>query len=202
MRPSLSFPVKRTLLPGLLALMLLLAGRPALRAQAPSHQAAVVVVLEDGRVIARLVSFEEETISGQDLLERSGLDVALVGGLGPGGVAVCAIEGVGCPPTPQECFCRCRGGGECRYWSYFSLEEGAWVYSPIGAAARRLGDGDVDGWVWGDGSDPPPALTWAEIVALAGVAAPTATPVPTPPPTSLPPSPTPPPGEGSRRPCM
>lgn len=128
------------------------------------HHAALVIDFGDGRVLVRVVSFSEETISGVDLLQRSGLDVALMGGLS--GTALCAVEGVGCPPTPQDCFCQCRGGS-CRYWSYFLLQGGAWVYSPTGAAGRLLGDGDMDGWVWGDGRTPPPLLDWEEIWALA-----------------------------------
>ncbi len=135
------------------------------------HQAGLVVDFGDGRVRVRVVSFAEETISGVDLLRRSGLDVAMVsGGLG---TAICAIEGVGCPPTPQECFCECRGG-TCRYWAYFHLRDGAWVYADRGAADRRLGDGDVDGWVWGDGRTPPPLLTWEEIRAASLLPTPTA----------------------------
>lgn len=141
------------------------------------RQAALVVDFGDGRVLVRVVSFAEETISGVDLLRRSGLDVAMVsGGLG---TAICAIEGVGCPPTPQECFCGCRGG-TCRYWAYFHLRDGAWVYADRGAADRRLGDGDVDGWVWGDGKTPPPLFTWEEIRAAAYSPVPTAVPSPFP----------------------
>lgn len=148
------------------------------------HQAALVVDFGDGRVLVRVVSFAEEAISGVDLLRRSGLDVAMVsGGIG---TAVCAIEGVGCPPTPQECFCGCRGG-TCRYWAYFHLREGNWVYADRGAADRRLGNGDVDGWIWGDGKTPPPLLTWEEIRAAASLPAPTA--VPSASPTKEPPIP-------------
>ncbi|MGC9025301.1 MAG: hypothetical protein ACP5NB_10840, partial [Chloroflexia bacterium] len=155
-----------------LLLALLLGGLGPSWAQGP-HQAALVVDFGDGRVLVRVVSFAEETISGVDLLRRSGLEVAMVsGGIG---TAVCAIEGVGCPPTPQECFCECRGT-PCRYWAYFHLRDGAWVYADRGAADRRLGDGDVDGWVWGDGRIPPPLLTWEEIRAAAPPPAPTGEP--------------------------
>lgn len=145
--------------------VLLLAVPPAspLSAQGP-HRAALVVDFGDGRVLVRVVAFSEEAISGVELLQRSGLDVALMGGLG--GMALCAVEGVGCPPTPQDCFCQCRGG-ECRYWAYFVLQGGTWVYSSTGASGRLLRDGDVDGWVWGDGRTPPPLRTWEEIYALA-----------------------------------
>ncbi len=141
------------------------------------HQAGLVVDFGDGRVLVRVVSFAEETIGGVELLRRSGLDVATVSGAM--GTAVCAIEGIGCPPTPQECFCRCRGS-PCRYWAYFHLRDGGWVYADRGAADRRLGDGDVDGWVWVDGKTPPPLLTWEEIRAASHLPALSVVPEPSP----------------------
>lgn len=146
---------------------------PAAEASPENHHAAVIVDLGDGRVVVRVVSFPEETISGAELLLRSGLHVAFLPGWGPG-TAVCAIEGVGCPPTPQDCFCRCHGA-ECLYWSYFHLQAGRWVYAPVGAGDHRLSDGDVDGWVWGDGKSVPPLLTWEEIWAQSVAAPPTGT---------------------------
>lgn len=151
------------------------------------HHAALVVDFGDGRVLVRVVPFAEETISGVDLLRRSGLDVAIMENLG-GGAALCAVEGVGCPPTPQDCFCQCRGG-TCRYWSYFHLQGGAWTYAGTGAAGRALRDGDVDGWVWGDGRTAPPLLTWEEIWARSG-AQPTLAPPPLPPASATPVPPT------------
>lgn len=182
---------------GLGLLLLLLFGgvpRPAGAFQ-EGRRAALVVDLGDGRVIARVVSFSEESISGEELLRRSGLNVALTGGLGAG-VALCAVEDVGCPPTPQDCFCQCRGT-DCTYWNYYHLQDGQWTYAPVGASSHRLGDGDVDAWVWGDGQTPPPLLSWDDILALAArpaEPAPTEPPPPTelPPPTAtpVPPSPT------------
>jgi len=157
-----------------------------LRAQAP-HRAALVVDFGDGRVLVRLVEFAEESIRGVDLLERSGLEVALLPGFGTG-TALCAIEGVGCPPTPQECFCACRGT-PCHYWSYFQWSDGRWLYSPVGAGDRWLRDGDIDGWVWGDGRTPPAIGGWEEILARAGADVPATTapsPSPTPTPSSAP----------------
>lgn len=171
---------------------------PARAAQA-EHHAALIVDLGDGRVLVRVVAFPEETISGEELLLRSGLNVGLTTGLGAG-AAVCAIEDVGCPATPQDCWCQCRGA-DCQYWSYFILQEDGWVYAGQGTSNRRLGDGDVDGWVWGDGNAPPPLLTWEQIWTQAQPAQatatasppsppPTATPPPAPTATPVPPSPT------------
>lgn len=191
---------KRTLLWAIVAIaVVLMAAVPEPgQAQGP-HRAALVVDFGDGRVIVRLVEFAEESITGVELLQRSGLDVALLPGFGIG-TALCAVEGVGCPPTPQECFCACRGT-PCRYWSYFQWREDGWVYSPVGAGDRRLRDGDADGWVWGDGKTPPGVASWEEILARAAVPSPaptspppSATPSPSPVPTVLP-SPTAPPAD-------
>ena len=161
------------------------------RAAQGEHRAALVVDFGDGRVVVRLVVFAEDSISGVELLQRSGLDVALLPGFG-NGTALCAVEGVGCAPTPQECFCQCRGK-PCRYWSYFHLQQGAWVYAGTGAGSYRLKDGDVEGWVWGDGQTAPPLLTWEEILQQARPAEPTPVPpTPVPSATVLPPAATPP----------
>jgi hypothetical protein len=35
--------------------------------------------------------------------------------------------------------------------------------SGVGASAWEVQDGDVDGWVWGDGSTAPPAVSFAQV---------------------------------------
>ncbi len=178
---------RRDLLVALLLLVVLsAAARPLPAAAQAEHHAGLVVDFRDGRVIVRVVAFTGDSITGVELLQRSGLSVALLAG-----AAVCAVEDVGCAPTPQDCFCQCRGG-ECLYWSYFHLEGGAWVYAPTGAASHILRDGDVDGWVWGSGQTAPPLLTWEQIWALAGPAAPVQVPPsaePGRPPTGMPATP-------------
>ncbi len=139
---------------------------PALVAAQASHRAGLVIDFGDGNVVVRIVSFSEDSISGAELLQRSGLDVGLLVNVG-GAVAVCAVQGVGCAPTPRDCFCQCQGNG-CHYWSYFHLKDGAWAYAESGSAGSQLHDGDVDAWVWGDGRTLPPVLTWEDVQARAG----------------------------------
>ena len=125
----------------------------------PNH-ASLVVVYPDGRVDSLCVEFDEETISGAELLRRSGLSVVFAGsgGLGEG---VCRIGATGCS-DPGNCFCQC-SGGDCAYWSYFALnEEGDWRYQNTGASQRTLRDGDVDVWIWGSGRAPPAGVELAE----------------------------------------
>lgn len=166
------------LLPRTLVCVVLLLSLPAwVHAQPPGpNRAGLVVVHGDGSVVARCVAFSEESISGAELLRRSGLSVVATsfGGLGQ---AVCAIDGEGCPP--DDCFCQCKGG-TCRYWTYSHLQaDGTWVLSPVGAGAWQVRDGDVDGWVWGDGSVAPPPTTF-EAVCGSLIPAPVQTDEPTP----------------------
>jgi hypothetical protein len=119
---------------------------PALAAE---HRAGLVVDLGAGSAVQRCVAFSEDTVTGLDLLARSGLKLQTWGS------AVCRVEGQGCDYPVEPCFCRCRGT-PCAYWSYWHWEQGRWTYSSVGAAAYALQDGDIDGWAWGDG-DPPAA---------------------------------------------
>ena len=144
------------------SLLLVAALVAPVRAQQPDlHRAGLVVVRGDGSVTSACVAFPEESISGADLLRRSGLEVALTGygGLGYG---VCAIGGEGCP-AGQDCFCQCRGN-PCAYWVYSHRRpDGTWAIAGNGASAWQVRDGDVDGWVWGDGSTAPPAVSFEEV---------------------------------------
>jgi len=164
----------------LVALLVGLLGLLPLRGVAEGpHRAALVVAFGEGQVQARCVEFAEAQVSGADLLRRSGLAVVLNETQGLG-AAVCAIEGVGCQFPAEDCFCQCRGAA-CRYWTYWRLEGGKWVYSGVGASSRLLSDGDADAWVWGDGKKPPPPLTFADVCPGAGVLSPhPATPTPEP----------------------
>jgi hypothetical protein len=135
------------------------------------NRVAVVVDYGDGRSATRCVAFVEPQITGLDALNRSGLVVE--NEMQAGGAAVCRIDGVGC--AVDDCFCACRGGGECRYWSYWQLRDGAWQYAAAGAAQSRVVAGAVEGWVWGAGSvteaPPPPPVSFDEVCRGAVVAA-------------------------------
>jgi hypothetical protein len=162
----------RTLMP--IALIVILVGVLAapLHAQQPDlRQAGLLVVHGDGSVVSGCVAFSEESISGAELLRRSGMEVTLdaYGGLGYG---VCAIGDEGCP-AGQDCFCECRAT-PCAYWVYSHRHaDGSWAISGVGASAWQVRDGYVDGWVWGDGSTAPPAVDF-EQVCPPGAAAPAA----------------------------
>ena len=128
---------------------------------------------QDGNRVGIVVDFGEETttacvafaepeISGYEALVRSGL--ALEVNQQAGGAAVCRIEATGC--AADDCFCACQGA-DCVYWAYWHQVDGAWQYAAIGASQSRVGNGDVDGWVWGPGSvteaPPPPDVGFDDI---------------------------------------
>jgi len=61
----------------------------------------------------------------------------------------------GCSFPVERCLCECSAPGSCTYWAYFARNpDGSWAYSPNGASARAVSDGDMDAWVWLSGSGP------------------------------------------------
>lgn len=134
------------------------------------NQAGLVVEFGNGSLYTDCIAFEGESLSGYDLLVRSGLSLETA--FDPSqGVAICKIESDGCPA--DDCFCQMP-----EYWSYWNLVDSSWSYSGSGSNLNRVENGDVDGWSWGEGS-PPPVVTFDQLCA------------PPPPPTyTLPPPPT------------
>ena len=121
------------------------------RAEGP-HQAGLLVDFGQGRVFTTCVTFSEDQLSGVEILRRSGLEIVVEhSGIGQ---AVCKIGDVGCNYPASHCFCECLRT-PCNYWSYWYLAEGVWVYSGMGGSDRLVTDGQVDAWVWGDGSRQP-----------------------------------------------
>lgn len=156
------------------------AGGPCARAAAAqgTHRAGLVVHAPD-RVREFCVAFEEDAITGFELLRRSGLDLSFKAYPGQG-VAVCRIAGVGCAHPRQDCFCRDET------WSYFSLDpEGGWTVSQIGADRRVVRNGDVDGWRWGattpSAAGTSPAASDLDGICRRGVRVAAGTPAPAPP---------------------
>jgi hypothetical protein len=162
-----------------------LAGILPAAAQRPNG-AGIVVRFGDGSVIYAYVQFEEESITSEELLYRSGLAVAIApySGLGAG---VCMIEGEGCPSN--DCFCQSYSTPA--YFWHFYANDGSWRELLQGASSRSVGDGDIDGWSWTAGESGLPAVTIDEIALMNGVdrnpppptetptLEPTSTPVPT-----------------------
>jgi hypothetical protein len=119
---------------------------PDLYAQ-ESNRAGLVVLFGDGTYVTRCVEFTEAEISGYELLVHSNLGIEVKADPGMG-VLVCRIGPEGCPP--DDCMC----GFPPNYWSYWHRVEGEWVYAYAGASANMVQNGDIDGWVWGEGTLP------------------------------------------------
>ena len=141
-----------------------LTAHPAAAAQ-PRHQAGLVVVHGDRSVISRCVGFDEESITGEELLSRAGFDRRM--DVTAMGASVCRLDGEGCD-AGGSCFCQCLSS-PCIYWSYWRMVDDHWVYSPVGAGQSTVVDGSLEGWVWGQGivgrsaELQPPPLTVAEV---------------------------------------
>jgi len=152
-------------------------------AQRPNG-AGVVIRFGDGSLIYAYVQFEEETISSEELLYRSGLAVAIApySGLGAG---VCMINGEGCPS--DDCFCQSYST-PAYFWHFYANDGGGWRELLQGASSRSVGDGAVDGWSWTAGESGLPAVTIDDIALMNGVDRnpPPPTETPTPEPTNTP----------------
>jgi hypothetical protein len=142
--------------------LLLLSAFPV--AAQEENRAVLVIVHGDGSVVMQCVAFAEASISGAEMLVRSGLDLSVEAS--SMGATVCRIDGEGCTYPQQSCFCQCEGS-PCVYWSYWQLTGGEWRYSNIGAGNATVRNGDVNGWRWGLGTvekaEPPPDITFDEI---------------------------------------
>ena len=166
----------------LMCAVLLLGGEGGVSAETEApllHRAGLIVQFPDGSVSTWCVEFPEDSISGMELLRLAGLEATVDYAKGMGG-AVCNINGLGCDYPAVDCFCQCVGS-DCHYWSYWRVEEGNWRYSVLGAGLRKVRDGNVEGWAWGDEKSPPPFIPFEQICS----APPTVVPEPTRTPTAI-----------------
>jgi hypothetical protein len=154
---------------------------------AHSNGAGLVIRHGDGTIIYAYVEFDEDSITSDELLFRSGLDVivSVYGGLGTG---VCTIDGEGCPA--DDCYCKSYSN-PAYFWHFYTAQGGGWREEIRGASSRVVADGDVDGWSW-TASDPAlPVVSIDDIAAMNGVDRNAQDPTPTPePPTPTPVPPT------------
>lgn len=138
------------------------------QAQGTRH-AGLVVQFERKPARTYCVEFTEDSISGLQLIERTGLQVALQD-YGGGNIAVCAIDGEGCDYPRASCWCRCADLNDCTIWGFYRLDaRGAWTFSQKGAAITEVRDGDVHGWRFAKstptGGAPPDATTLQKVCA-------------------------------------
>jgi hypothetical protein len=142
------------------------------------NQVGLVVRFSNGSTFTACIEFDESQLTGEEVLDRSGLSILKDTSYGLG-AAICRIEGDGCDYPQENCFCQCEGV-ECEYWAYYHLDRqnNEWIYSGMGATWHTVQHGDVEGWAWGAG-DPsgsdvePPPIPFEQLCAQ-----PTATPEP------------------------
>ncbi|HSB66393.1 MAG TPA: prenyltransferase/squalene oxidase repeat-containing protein [Anaerolineales bacterium] len=115
-------------------------------AKEPALQLAGLAIFSGGdSLITECISFTG-SISGLDLLQRSGM--AIETATNPNqGTAVCKIGDVG--DASNNCF-----GSMPNYWAYWILGDNGWQYSAQGAVQSEVVDGGVYAWAWGQGKAP------------------------------------------------
>ncbi|MCS7248874.1 MAG: hypothetical protein NZ840_11640, partial [Anaerolineales bacterium] len=111
-----------------------------------SNKVKIVVQFSGTDRLIREVEFSDSTITGLQALLNTGLDV-VTKDMG-WGIAVCSIEGVGCPAS--NCFCDLPN-----FWNYEYWDGSQWQAHGLGASATNRSDGDVDGWRWGQWGGTP-----------------------------------------------
>jgi hypothetical protein len=141
---------------------------PETTGAAGSSRAGLIVAHGDGRLAYALVTFDGDSITGADLVERSGLSVTEVnfGGLG---VAVCSIDATGC--NMGECRKRlCQGPKpDDPYWQYFiESGSGAWQVAALGISGDSVPDGGVRALIWSAGTPQFPAPSIDDLAAKSG----------------------------------
>lgn len=159
----------RAIVVGAIALALALLAFPGVNAQETVHHAGLVIRYDDGATTYAVVPFEEDDISGMELLRRSGVSLVSIefGGLGEG---VCSIGETGC--SVADCRSRmCQSASrDSPYWRYFrQVAPGDWTALPLGASNTRVEDGQIDGWSWTPDLPDLPALTLDDLASQAGV---------------------------------
>ena len=134
---SLAPPVVSSVAPPLAEPLAAAGIGPAACAAAGPHHAALVVQHADGATVTRCVAFAASSITGEQLLNASG--IAWSGQSFSGfGQAVCAVDRE--PATYASC------PGADRYWAVFmSRAGGAWQLTAVGVSSVSLHDGDAVG---------------------------------------------------------
>lgn len=118
------------------------------------HRAGLVVQFGDGHLYTACIAFTEDSISGIQLLQHSGLKLETV--TDPSlGSAVCKIQTDGCPSS--QCFCSTP-----TYWSFWQPADSGWAYASAGADQSQVQDGSIQAWSWSTGTAPA-ILTFQQV---------------------------------------
>ncbi|WP_208026782.1 hypothetical protein [Rhabdothermincola sediminis] len=129
---------------------------------APAGHIRVAVVVDhgtepdsQGTISVRCLTVADGSRGADLLRERAALLGLPPPRYAPSGL-LCALDGY---PEAPEC---AQGSGAVRYWSYWSGNDGHWVYGSGNPFTRRLRDGDIEGWRFVRATEaqaPPPRLS-------------------------------------------
>ena len=130
------------------------------------HHVALVVELGDGEQVGRCVGFNASSISGEEVLQASGLEYATQG-FGSLGQAVCQVDEE--PAAYSTCL---PSSGS--YWALFtSRAGGAWQAGDVGISSLDFANGDAEGLRYDPETGPDPAPpSPAGVCAASGSSAP------------------------------
>jgi hypothetical protein len=145
-----------------LPLLALVGGRTD--AGAVSHRAALVIEHSNGSLVERCVTFAAQAISGLQLIQLAQVEYRTQG-FGEMGQAVCQLD-FEPAQVPSGCF----GNGPS--WEYYRETASGWSLSGSGASASTVHDGDVDGWHYAAGPQPPPRVAFSQVCTPPMAAAP------------------------------
>lgn len=119
-----------------MTILLMLIGKTV----ASANTAGLVVIHGDGTQVTKVIEFDEGSISGVDLITRSGLTSSVV--QTTAGQTVYMIDGEGDPKKSVT------KSGKSYLWGLYTFKDGFWELSPVDAGSLMAGDGDVQAWLW------------------------------------------------------
>ncbi|HEY8641890.1 MAG TPA: hypothetical protein VIO84_03900, partial [Candidatus Dormibacteraeota bacterium] len=136
------------------------AAHPVCAQAAGAHHASLVVEHASGAVLTFCVGFDSATLTGEQVMNLSGVEWQSV--QYSFGKAVCQIDGE--PRTyPPGCFT-----SSSPYWAMFVSRQGrGFATSNLGVSAETFADGDSLGWhfVPSSGGGPPPLINACQTAA-------------------------------------
>ena len=119
--------------------------------------AALVIDHSDGRRVIKTVEFFGETMTGLQLLQRSGLSLVTIDSAW--GVGLCTIDGEGQPAD------QCYGDPLGRFWLFNILPlSSKWECAPYGVSDSIVRNGDIHGYMFtADWTAFPPPLSYSVV---------------------------------------
>lgn len=115
-----------------------------------AQRAGVIVRHSDGVVVQKCIEFNENSITGYQLLRRAGLNPIAENGF------ITEIDGEKAKSSTDP-------GVKDDYWSYWQLNYGNWLYSKAGATYSKIQNGNVDGWQRGGSDLLLPSISYSNI---------------------------------------